>query len=78
MAGGEKPEKSYFSAIGNHLLDNPDCVANYSEDYFSIVVCARNELELHTLEFIFIQTLKPELCKQKEFVYKTRLFKMLL
>ena len=32
MAGGEKPVKIYFSAIGNHLLDKPDCAANYSKD----------------------------------------------
>ena len=75
MAGGEKPDKSYFSAIGNHLLDNPEY---YSKDRFSIVARARNEFKLHSLESIFIQTLKPELCRQKKFVYKTRLFKMLL
>ena len=68
MAGGEKPEKTYFSATGNHLLDNPDCAANYSENRFKVVARARNEFELHTPESIFIQTLKPELCKQKRFV----------
>ena len=59
MAGGEKQEKSYFFVIGNHLLDKPDCAANYSEDRFSIVARARNEFKLHTLESCFIQTLKP-------------------
>ena len=54
--------KGYFTAIGNHLLDNPDYAANYSEGRFSIFARARNEFELHTLESIFIQTLKPELC----------------
>ena len=75
MSGGEKPE-IIFSAITNHLLDNPDCAANYSGYRFSIV--ARNRNELHTWESIFIKTLKAELFEQKKLVYKTRLFKMLI
>ena len=61
MTGGEKPDKNYFSAISNHLLDNLDCAANFSEDRFSIVACAHNEFDLHTLDSIFIQTLVPYL-----------------
>ena len=76
MAEGEKPDKSYFSEIDNQVLNNPDCAANYSKDRFSVVARARNEFELHTLKSIFIQTLNPELCNQKKFVYKTRLFKI--
>ena len=73
---GEKLEKkSYFSAIDHHLLYNPDCAANYGEHRFSIL--ARTCNELHTLESVFIQTLKLELCKQKKHVYKTKLFKKL-
>ena len=34
--GGEKPDKSYFSAIGKHFLDNPDFAANYSEVQTSV------------------------------------------
>ena len=68
IAGGEKLEKKNFSAIGKHLLDNQNCAANYREDCFIIVFRARNEFELHTLESIFILTLKPELCKQKKYL----------
>ena len=70
--------KKLFLCNWQPFLGNSHCAANYSEDRFSINARARNEFELHTMESIFIQTLKPELCKLKKFVYKTRLFKMLL
>ena len=73
----EKPTKKYFSAIGQHLLDNPECVKNYKKDNFSVLVRAENSFQLHILEALCIQSLKPSLCKQKKFVYQTRLFKSL-
>ena len=73
-----KPSASYFTAIGSHLLDNPECAKHYSDQRFTILARGRNQFHLKILESLFIQTMKPELCKQKQFVYQTSLFKMLL
>ena len=72
-----KPSANYFTAIGDHLLSNADCARHYSDHNFKILTRGRNQFHLKTLESLFIQTLKPDLCKQKQYVYKSILFKML-
>ena len=57
------------SAIGQHLLENAQCAANYNEDQFSILDTARNGFHLSVLEASYIRERRPILCKQKEFVY---------
>jgi hypothetical protein len=73
-----KPSANYFTAIGSHLLSNPECAQHYTDERFKILARGRNQFHLKVLESLFIQTMKPELCKQKQYVYKTILFKMLL
>ena len=73
-----RPSASYFTAIGQHLLSHPECAKNYSDDRFKILARGRNQFHLQTLESLFIQTKKPVLCKQKKYVYQTKIFKMLL
>ena len=73
-----KPSANYFTAIGDHLLSNEECAKNYRDDMFSILARGRNQFHLKTLESLFIQTMNPNLCVQKQYVYKTILFKMLL
>ena len=63
------------SAIGQHLLDNEQCAANYNDKRFKILAVARNSFHLCLLEATFIKTKHPVLCKQKEFVYTLKLFK---
>ena len=63
------------SAIGQHLLENAQCAANYNEDQFSILDTARNGFHLSVLEASYIRERRPILCKQKEFVYTLNLFK---
>ena len=65
------------SAIGQHLITNPKCFESYKVDNFKIISVARNEFHLKTLEAIYILSLKPDLCKQKKFVYSTILFNSL-
>jgi hypothetical protein len=62
------------SAIGMHLLENPSCGEQYNDDSFEILAKARTKFHLNVLEAIYINTLKPILCRQKEFVYHTKLF----
>ena len=63
------------SAIGQHLLENRRCAANYNEKQFKILATARNSFHLSLLEAAFIKTKRPILCRQKEFVYTLKLFK---
>ena len=64
------------SAIGQHLLDNEQCAANYNDKRFKILAVARNSFHLCLLEATFIKTKHPVLCKQKEFVYTLKLFQI--
>ena len=69
-----KPIRSFktetsFSAIGQHLLQNPTCAHEYNDNKFSILARGRTSFHLSTLEATYIKTSKPNLCKQKEFVY---------
>ena len=56
------------SAIGIHLLQNPDCAAHYHNRKFLILAKARTQFHLAALEAIFIKTHKTILRWQKEFV----------
>ena len=61
--------KTCDSAIGQHLLENPDCAKNYNDDMFRIIDKARSSFHLAVLKSIYISTKKPLLCRQKEFVF---------
>ena len=61
------------SAIGLHLLQNPNCAAHYHDRQFSILTKARTQFHLAALEAIFIKTQQPILCQQKEFVYSLQI-----
>ena len=68
-----KPIRSFkaeasFSAIG-HLLHNPTCAHEYNDNKFSILARGCTSSHLSTLEATYIKTSKPNLSKQKEFVY---------
>ena len=58
-----------FSAIGQHLLQSPTCAREYNDNKFSILARGRTSFHLSTLEATYIKTSKPNLCKQKKFVY---------
>ena len=62
------------SAIGQHLVENPNCGRSYTDDCFSVITKARTEYHLKVLEAVIINALKPNLCRQKQFVYHTLLF----
>ena len=74
LARSCKPIRSFktetsFSSIGQHLLQNPICAHKYNDNKFSILAHGRTSFHLSTLEATYIKTSKPNLCKQKEFVY---------
>ena len=51
--------KQCASAIGQHLLENSECAANYKDDSFRILGMARSRFHLATLEAVFIKAIQP-------------------
>ena len=52
----------------------PTCAHVYNVKEFSILARGHTSFHLSTLEATYIKTSKPNLCKQKEFVYDTTNF----
>ena len=74
LARSCKPIRSFeaetpFSAIAQHLIQNPTCASEYNDNKVSILARGRTSFHLSTLEATYIKTSNPNLCKQKEFVY---------
>lgn len=66
------------TAIARHLKESTSCrqaVCKDAKDRFKILSVARNADHLHTLEAVYIASLKPVLCAQKEHVRKLSLTK---
>ena len=61
-------------AIGQHLLENPECAKMYNDDKVRIIGQARSSFHIGVLESVYIQTQNPLLCRQKEFVFSLGLF----
>ena len=61
------------SAIGQNLLNNKKCASYYYDNQFFILAKGRTLFHLSTLEATLIEMLKPELCRQKEFVCTLKL-----
>ena len=61
------------SAIGLHLLQNPTCAQHYDDSRFFILAQGRSPFHLSALEYTFIKTSNPALCRQKEFVYSLKI-----
>ena len=62
------------SAIGQHLIKNPECAKIYSDHTVWTIGQARSSFHLSVLESVYIKTQNPVLCKQKEFVFSLGLF----
>ena len=72
-ANSGRTQQFHESAIGQHLLDNIECARHYNNCMFSVLARGRSSFHLSALEATFIKSLKPPLCKQKEFVYSLKL-----
>ena len=57
------------SAIGQHLIANPECAKTCTDDNFRIIGQARSSFHLSVLECVYIKTQNSILCKQKESVF---------
>ena len=49
------------SAIGQHLVTNPECAKTYTDDNFRIIGQARSSFHLGVLESVYIKTQNPVL-----------------
>ena len=58
-------------------LDNPWCAQNYSNEKFTILSFGRLSFHLSALEAVYIKSCKPNLCRQKEFVYNLKILRRL-
>ena len=67
--------RKFKSAIGQHLIANPECAKTYTDYNFRIIGQARSSFHLSVLESVYIKTQNPVLCRQKEFVFALGLFK---
>ena len=56
--------KTCGSAIGQHLLENPDCTKNYNGDMFRIIGKVRSSFHLAVLESTYLST-KNRYCVDK-------------
>ena len=63
------------SAIGQHLLTNPERAKTYTDDNFRIIGQERSSIHLSVLESVYIKTQNPVLCKQKDFIFSLGIFK---
>ena len=63
------------SAIGQHLLTNPECAKAYTDDNFRIIGQAKSSFHLSVLESVYINTQNLVLCKQKGFIFSLGIFK---
>ena len=63
------------SAIGQHLITNPEWGKTYTDNNFRIIGQARSSFHLGLLESVYIQTQNPVLYKQKKFIFALGHFK---
>ena len=75
MCNNSNSKMKSDSAMGQHLIKNPECAKTYSDDNFRIIGQARSSFHLSVLESVYIKTQNPGLCKQKEFIFSLGLFK---
>ena len=66
MEGAEENRKFVIIIFTCENIIHP---REYNDNKFSILARGRTSFHLSTLEATYIKTSKPNLCKQKEFVY---------
>ena len=71
----EEESKAADSAIGEHLVANVGCLNPFDRKQLTILTVAWTQTKLNSLEALLIKKLKPDLCKQKEFVCSLHILK---
>ena len=66
--------ENYQSAIARHLVDNRQCALSYDDSWFRVLCVCRSKCSLDILEALFIRSLSPALCTQKNSITSLKLF----
>ena len=74
MCKGSNAKIKCDLAIGQHLIQNPECAKTYTDDNFRIIAQARWSFHLNVLESVYIKTQNTVLCKQIEFIFSLGFF----
>ena len=61
------------SAIGQHLITNPECTKTYTDNNLQIIGQAGSSFHLSVLKSVYINTQNSVLCKQNEFIFSLEL-----
>lgn len=67
-------QTTFKSSIAAHLVQREECGRAYSTNCFSIMKRTRSTFHLGVMEAVCINKKKPILCRQKQFVFATKLF----
>ena len=54
------------SSIAEHMINSRECVADFNVDWFSILSQSHLIFHLKVLETLYIRSLQPSLCKQRD------------
>ena len=65
----------YQSSIAKHLASNRDCAMSYDDSSFRVVHVCKSRYSLGVLEALYIRSLSPDLCVQKNSVTSLVLFR---
>ena len=73
--GGKTDTASLQSAVARHLAENKDCANQYDDTSFRVLCQARTRRCLEVLEVLYIRSINPTLCIQKQTLSTLRLFR---
>ena len=54
------------SSVAEHMINSRECVANFNIDRFSILSRLHSLFHLKVLETLYVRSLQPSLCKQRD------------
>ena len=54
------------SSIADHMINSRECVADFNVDWFSILSRSHSLYHLKVLETLYVQSLQPSHCKQRD------------
>ena len=66
---------NYESAIGKHLVENPECAKTYTEDNVRMIGQAKSSFYLRVLESDYSKTQNPVVCRRRELGFSLGLSK---
>ena len=54
------------SSIAEHMINSRECIADFNVDWFSILSRSHSLFHLKVLENLYVRSLQPSLCKQRD------------